>query len=576
MNPGQAVFRRCLRITRQEKQLGIKLDIKVISHIEHVNAFHLPVMVGVHQVIHLHGYQGQADAGFPQGLYQALFHRLRHFIAFRISAGQVQRQQFTLDDFTAHVILSLAEPFPLLIHCPAIRVQQAGCFSNIRLVVFHTVQGKGFPLPDPFVIFRLFLRRGIFRQAFRICFRSPDHAVHPLADTDHSVHGNAVQVGIFIPHGILVHTVGNGLPDVLCLHFRAVRRKNDEGQADPGIVGHRIAFSGGNQIHSLIDRIPANHFVQQLELILFQFFDHVLVPGEGKAQLRNRGFEAFRVSLEIRVDLKRTRTGFAVPGSDRIRAAAHRGMGQVAAVRIHHRGLEQFPGKNPFSHFPVLIADIDALPVIINPAARGDLMDRIRQEPKPVQFKEIRKSLRLHPEFDHPVIRHPDTGKVRHLAGDIFLIAFQVGQVHRPAAQLGDLRCDLEQDGEGIVPGRDLCSVGIIQVIHQLEPVDPGFLLILKHPLGSTDYRVGPEKSGIITPGNQVIGVDQRSHVNVGCGVAPHTGKEFPVHPGGVAHCQLLIIPVRISRHGRLRGRGNAAEQQHSGSKQCDQSFHES
>ena len=85
-------------------------------------------------------------------------------------------------------------------------------------------------------------------------------------------------------------------------------------------------------------------------------------------------------------------------------------MGQVTVFRIHDGGTEQIRCKDLFLDVRVLVSDIYALAVVIDLAARSDLMNGIRQETQPEQFKEVREAFPFDREFDGVVRAYVDAG----------------------------------------------------------------------------------------------------------------------------------------------------------------------
>ena len=98
-------------------------------------------------------------------------------------------------------------------------------------------------------------------------------------------------------------------------------------------------------------------------------------------------------------------------------------MGQVTILRIHDRGFQQFLGENRFGDGFVRVADIAAVPVVINFTAGSDLLDGIRQEADPVQLEEVRQILCLDVKLDHPLTEYFDPFEIGPFAGNIFFVS---------------------------------------------------------------------------------------------------------------------------------------------------------
>ena len=266
-----------------------------------------------------------------------------------------------------------------------------------------------------------------------------------------------------------------------------------------------------------MDRIPADYLVQQLEFIRLQFFDHVLIFCQGKPERRDRRLEAFLIALEIGIDLEGS--VFAVPACHPVGAAAHRGMGQVAVLRIHHGGFQELLGEDLLRDALVFVPDIDAVTVVIDLAAGGDLRDRVRQEAEAEQFEEIRQVLGFHRELDHHVVENPDAGEVRKIPGDIILVTLQIGKIHGLSAQFRHFGGRLDQNGERVIPGGDLCAVGVVQVVRDLEYIPPGAVVVVDdYDRAGYGHRICVEDARVVGPGGQIVGVDQGADIDIGRG----------------------------------------------------------
>ena len=113
------------------------------------------------------------------------------------------------------------------------------------------------------------------------------------------------------------------------------------------------------------------------------------------------------------------------------------------------------------------------------------------------------------------VIRNLHTLQVADLAADISVIAQDMLGTVDLAADLLNLRRHHEKQGEGIVPGGDLGTVGIEEIIRDLHIIAVVAVSVLSN-LDARDH-IGVDDIGalVLVPVHQVVAVEQGADINV-------------------------------------------------------------
>ena len=142
-------------------------------------------------------------------------------------------------------------------------------------------------------------------------------------------------------------------------------------------------------------------------------------------------------------------------------------MGVVSRLRIHDRFLQELRCENRLLDACVLIADIDAFPVVIHLAARRNLCDGIRHAQQQACFEEERQEIGIQRNRELVVAENFQAGQGFAVPGDVRAVAENMLRAVDLSADLLDLRTHHQQHGERVVPGCDLGAVGIVQIVAQ-------------------------------------------------------------------------------------------------------------
>ena len=382
---------------------------------------------------------------------------------------------------------------------------------------------------------------------------------------------------------------------------RPVVAEGQERKADTRIVLALDARLHGDAVGppALVDRGAVGDLVDEMELTVSQLLHHGVVVRDLEADLLNGRLDQpdlvavgvlFRVAflvqdldighgtgivragqvvvhpraLELFVDLIMPVAGLGIPGDHLVGAGDHGGMGIVSGLRIQDRLFQELScvhgiGEVLFKRDVLaVIADIDAASIVIDLAAGSDHADRVRHGHQQAQFEEVRQEFMVQRDLDLPVgndvhaaqgerVRVVSLAEIQLLALHDLLPGIDVVIVTQQVLRPVDLAADLfhfgahhQQDGERVIPCRDGRAVGIIQVVRQHHGISLVAEIVPARVVIDHDAGVHHVHALVLVPVDQVIAVDQRTHVDIGGVVAEELSEEVALGDRGMPDDQFF------------------------------------
>ena len=255
-------------------------------------------------------------------------------------------------------------------------------------------------------------------------------------------------------------------------------------------------------------------------------------------------------------------------------------MRPVALCFIQDRALQQVSREHSFvSRFRV--GQVYAIAVVCHLHSGSDLTDGIRYAVQQAQFIEERQVALVDCNVEHVVAHHFDAGQFLFLAADIVFISGNIFRGMHSTAKLRHFRRHGQQEGEGIVPGGDLCSVAVEQIPVQRH--DEGHIAVV---LGLNHHTahygiIRYEHALFRVPLDQVITMDHVPDVQVAAAVSPQVGKEVSGQRRCHSHRHFIIIIRNLLCFFRrsffrsgFRPGGTCCQHHHEGQQQCQQFLH--
>ena len=228
-------------------------------------------------------------------------------------------------------------------------------------------------------------------------------------------------------------------------------------------------------------------------------------------------------------------------------------MRQVSVLLVQDGPGEQLGCEQRLLDLLVLIDDADAVPVVDGHAPRRDHADRVRRAVQQRLLVEERQVRVVERDGEGVVPEDAKAPKLGCLPAHVIVIAHDILGCPRVASQLLHLRRDAKQHGERVVGRLDRRPVTVGQVVVDRERIGAVARLVLRHDRAAHHGRVDLEQALHRVPADQVIAMDQGTHVDVARNVPPHLREEFPVERGCAPHRQLVIvIDRRLHRGGNF------------------------
>ena len=244
-------------------------------------------------------------------------------------------------------------------------------------------------------------------------------------------------------------------------------------------------------------------------------------------------------------------SGHAVPVQQAVRSAHNLRMAVVSGFRIQDRLPQQIRRKDGLCHGLVRVADPDAesvFPAVLNGLSRvnlasgSDLADRIRHAQQQARLEEVRQEFVIQRNRQLMIVQHANARQVRQFAPQVLPAAHDVLGAVNLSADLLDLAAHHQQDGEGVVPGRDRGSVAVAQILVQSQVIGLVSQVIFHDQHVFHHGFIDQINALVLVPVHQVVSVDQGSYVDIRRIVAEHLRKEVALGNRRMAYNQLIRV----------------------------------
>ena len=325
---------------------------------------------------------------------------------------------------------------------------------------------------------------------------------------------------IALAQGVHVHQPVDGLAHIGGGNRLVFAGKGQEGQPLAVVSHGSNAFGFGGSVH----HVGGGDLIHQVDFAVLQLLHQRLVEHLLEGDLLDGGLHALIIAAIGFVAGQHRHVIFI--RSQGVGAADHGGMAAITGFGIQQGRLQGFRVESA--------VDVSALAVVQHLAIRSDDVDGIRRYLHQHQLMEIGQIFRLHRQGEGGIVHDAHTGKDLGFPGGVSVLAHDLRIRGDVRAQFRQSGAALQKHREGVIPGGDGGTVGIGQVLIQVEGIHHVAVLI-RVGIGAAHGFVDTILA-ILEHIHGGIAMQQGAHVRVGGVIAPAVGEEHAAHLGQGAH----------------------------------------